>query len=127
VDLGVPIVFTSGFPPDEQVAFHEGAALTNYCAIGDIQYTAVDGLKQGDAEGDGDGRIIYIKPALGDRIPKDVFTYSKGATTFPHESTIDQFFSESQFESYRALGRHIADRMFEDPVLSEQIARCLDR
>jgi hypothetical protein len=24
--------------------------------------------------------------------------------TFPHESTADQFFSESQFESYRRLG-----------------------
>ena len=32
-----------------------------------------------------------------------------GATTlFPHESTGDQFFSEEQFEVYRALGFHIA-------------------
>jgi hypothetical protein len=27
---------------------------------------------------------------------------------FPHESTGDQSFDESQFESYRALGLHIA-------------------
>jgi len=28
---------------------------------------------------------------------------------FPHESTADQWFKESQFESYRALGYHVAD------------------
>ena len=30
---------------------------------------------------------------------------------FPHEPTTDQFFSESQFESYRALGFEIADEL----------------
>ena len=30
---------------------------------------------------------------------------------FPHESTGDQFFSEEQFEVYRALGFHIAARL----------------
>jgi hypothetical protein len=30
---------------------------------------------------------------------------------FPHESTVDQFFSESQFESYRMLGRHAVERL----------------
>jgi hypothetical protein len=31
---------------------------------------------------------------------------------FPHESTADQFFDETQFECYRALGYMIADRAF---------------
>jgi hypothetical protein len=31
--------------------------------------------------------------------------------TFPHQSTADQFFSESQFESYRALGFYQVDRI----------------
>ena len=30
---------------------------------------------------------------------------------YPHESTGDQWFSESQFESYRALGSHILETM----------------
>ena len=37
---------------------------------------------------------------------KDVYNYATESLDFPHESTADQFFSESQFESYRALGRH---------------------
>src|SRR4029077_19028647 len=28
---------------------------------------------------------------------------------FPHQSTSDQFFTETQFESYRHLGMHIAN------------------
>ena len=33
---------------------------------------------------------------------------------FPHQSTADQFFTESQFESYRNLGLHIAHRTFRE-------------
>ena len=36
---------------------------------------------------------------------------------FPHQSTGDQFFSESQFESYRALGFEIADDLLKRAIL----------
>ena len=32
---------------------------------------------------------------------------------FPHESTGDQWFSESQFESYRMLGLHTVERIYQ--------------
>ena len=32
---------------------------------------------------------------------------------FPHESTSDQFFNETQFECYRALGYHAARDFLE--------------
>ena len=35
-----------------------------------------------------------------------MYNYATESLDFPHETTADQFFSESQFESYRALGRH---------------------
>jgi hypothetical protein len=38
-----------------------------------------------------------------------VRSYASGHTEFPHESTTDQWFSESQLESYRALGASIAE------------------
>src|SRR6185369_1377802 len=38
-----------------------------------------------------------------------------GSATFPHESTADQWFSESQFESYRVLGSHIMEQLTESP------------
>ena len=41
--------------------------------------------------------------------PVDVGSYAKASRTFPHETTADQWFSESQFESYRALGAALAD------------------
>ena len=53
-----------------------------------------------------DGIIIYIKPACYGDEPRDIYEYFKGSETFPHESTADQFFSESQFESYRMLGAY---------------------
>jgi hypothetical protein len=34
---------------------------------------------------------------------------SKRGITFPHQTTADQFFDESQFESYRRLGMHIRE------------------
>ncbi|HEV2816406.1 MAG TPA: patatin-like phospholipase family protein [Allosphingosinicella sp.] len=51
-----------------------------------------------------EGWILYIKPSYIDEgLPVDVISYAKGSSSFPHESTADQFFSESQFESYRRL------------------------
>lgn len=49
---------------------------------------------------------LYIKPSFLPLIPVDVRAYGAVHTAFPHESTLDQWFSESQFESYRMLGRH---------------------
>ncbi len=36
-------------------------------------------------------------------------SYASSHLTFPHESTTDQWFSESQLESYRAIGASIAE------------------
>ena len=76
-----------------------------YCAIGAVKYSDVDG------EGIADGKLIYIKPALYEGAPADVYNYGATSSTFPHESTADQFFSERQFESYRALGEYILSRV----------------
>ena len=50
------------------------------------------------------GTFIYIKPCLSTLLPADVIAYARATKDFPHESTMDQFFDESQFESYRAVG-----------------------
>ncbi len=38
---------------------------------------------------------------------------------FPHHSTADQFFTETQFEAYRALGEHIGDKLFLRAIVGE--------
>ena len=55
-----------------------------------------------------DGKFVYIKPTLLANMSADLFEYSQRGTGFPQETTGDQWFSESQFESYRHLGETIA-------------------
>jgi hypothetical protein len=56
--------------------------------------------------------LLYVKPTLTGREPVDVREYHAAHPIFPHESTIDQFFDEAQWESYRRLGEYIADVLF---------------
>jgi hypothetical protein len=53
-----------------------------------------------------DGHLIYLKPCFYGSEPVDILNYALAHRAFPHEPTADQFFSESQFESYRQLGLH---------------------
>ena len=54
------------------------------------------------------GVIVYFKPTLAGDEPPDVLQYHRRNTAFPHEGTIDQFYDEAQWESYRRLGFHSA-------------------
>jgi hypothetical protein len=56
--------------------------------------------------------LLYIKPSLIGDEPADVRRYHTENPSFPHESTLEQFFDEAQWESYRRLGEHIADKIF---------------
>ena len=76
-------------PDDDQEAY--------YGVVGPILYSYTD-------EGGQDGYLIYIKPLVLDDAPVDVRAYRSLSPAFPHEFTFDLFSSESQFESYRALG-----------------------
>src|SRR5262249_8808501 len=69
-----------------------------------IRYSAIDA-------GGKDGTLVYLKPSVyqDDFLPRDAYNYAQESETFPHETTADQFFSESQFESYRALGRYVVN------------------
>ena len=75
-----------------------------YAFTGVIKYGDVDRTVN-DRPVD-DGVLIYIKPAFYATEPLDVLNYANSHAAFPHETTADQFFRESQFESYRALGCH---------------------
>ena len=66
------------------------------------------------------GWLLYLKSSLTGNEPADVVQYQSENPEFPHESTGDQFFTESQFESYRRLGLHIFREAFEG-VLEERL------
>src|SRR5207244_11540715 len=104
VDFGIPIEFDQmNIYSRSQIDAAKGRGRN--CAIGRIRYSAVDGPTAPD------GMIVYIKPACYGNEPRDIYEYFKRSETFPHESTADQFFSESQFESYRMLGAHTMDQL----------------
>jgi hypothetical protein len=104
IDFGIPVDFPGqplfDAPPDGDPHPLKPAR----CAIGRIRYSAVDGTDKKQ-----DGLVIYLKPVIHGDEPRDVAEYARAHAPFPHETTADQFFTESQFESYRALGRHTAN------------------
>ena len=63
------------------------------------------------------GWLLYVKSSLTGDEPADVLEYRSQHRAFPHESTGDQFFSESQFESYRRLGLHVCRTVFDGVTL----------
>ena len=57
------------------------------------------------------GTLLYLRPCRLADPPIDVRAYAADHPAFPHESTLDQWFTESQFESYRRLGEEEAARI----------------
>jgi hypothetical protein len=55
--------------------------------------------------------LVYVKATLVGDEPEDVCHYHRAHPDFPQETTLDQFFDEAQWESYRRLGQHIAHRV----------------
>jgi hypothetical protein len=71
--------------------------------------------------------ILFVKPGLTGDEPCDVLNYARTHDTFPQESTLDQFFDEAQWESYRKLGEHIGDKVFGGAREPEHIVALLKR
>jgi hypothetical protein len=57
------------------------------------------------------GEFYYIKPVLTGREDMEVRTYSALNKHFPHETTLDQWFTEAQFEAYRQLGQNSGEEL----------------
>lgn len=54
------------------------------------------------------GKLLYFRPCLRGGEPISVQSYSATNKNFPHDSTLDQWFGESQFFAYLRLGKFIA-------------------
>ena len=108
---------------------------TAHCVIGTILYPELDptarvpmcrterqlgterGIRQGEAGHEVCARLAAVSQVEpdGQRAGRRA-AYQSENPTFPHQSTGDQFFTESQFESYRRLGLHILREAFEGVV-----------
>lgn len=108
IDMGVRIRLSFEAMADEAVA--RKSALKrgdrpaprsqpwHHAAVGTILYPNGD-----------EGFLLYVKASVTGDEPSYVLDYERRNPTFPHESTGDQFFTEEQFEAYRALGFHAMD------------------
>jgi len=94
IDFGAEIEID----PSQLVPTVSGHRSGAHCAVGTIHYAD-----------DNTGVLLYIKSSLTGDEPEDLMEYSASHRDFPHETTADQWFAESQFESYRKLGYHAVD------------------
>jgi hypothetical protein len=63
------------------------------------------------------GYLLYIKSSLIGDEHEYIREYRSRQMAFPHEPTADQFFDETQFEAYRALGYLMAKTVGSDTRL----------
>lgn len=106
VDFGVNIKLPPSLPGQE------GEGKDKRFVIGDIQYGDAD-----DPEAK-NGRLIVLKPRLTASDPPELAQYReesrKADSVFPQQSSLDQFYDETQFESYRMLGAVSAAKMLSE-------------
>lgn len=110
VDFGADIHLPlEGFQSGAQA----GAGCSGF-AFGQIDYH----------DGSAPAALVVIKPtrlALK-QLAVDVFSYGQRHASFPQQPTADQFFDESQFESYRALGESIAEDCLKNVACPPAVA-----
>ena len=85
----------------------QGQLSSTHCVVGRIYYP----------EASEPGWLLYMKASVTGNEPADVEQYRRQHPEFPQQSTTQQFFLESQFESYRRLGLHVARTTFDNSVL----------
>jgi hypothetical protein len=96
IDFGIRITFAHL----DTARRGETAVKGTYSAFGEIEYPEEESPGKRRK-----GRLLYIKPNVsGLDEPADVRAYWLTNPAFPHDTTLNQFFGESQFESYRVLG-----------------------
>jgi hypothetical protein len=96
IDMGIDIdIDLTMIRPDKLTGLSR-----SHCAVGRIHYPD---------RPDQASYLVYLKNSLSGDEPEPILNYKTQSLEFPHESTIDQFFDDNQFEAYRALGVHIAE------------------
>jgi hypothetical protein len=68
----------------------------------------------------GQGLLVYIKLSVTGNELEMIKRYRILHPDFPHQTTLDQFFDEEQFEAYRQLGVHIAEGLFARALLQNK-------
>jgi hypothetical protein len=97
IDMGITIEIDL-----ENIRKDDKGMSQTHWALGTIKYGKDDNGEEQI------GHLLYIKASLTGDENEYLKAYWKKNGSFPHQTTADQFFDETQFECYRALGEHIA-------------------
>jgi len=63
------------------------------------------------------GLFLYLKLSVTGNESELIRRYRLLHPDFPHQTTLDQFFDEEQFEAYRQLGVHVAEGLFAPALI----------
>jgi len=110
IDFNVEVEFRMPMPMGAEEKWSE---TSRPYTMADIRYPPQDGAPAAT------GHLLYIKPCRLPQMPVDVRGYAFQDHAFPADSTVNQFFTESQFESYRRLGEFIGDQATADEALAQ--------
>jgi hypothetical protein len=100
IDHGIRVTFTTPIKAGNKTLYPAAA-------YAGIQYPATDDDPAAP------GELIYLKPWRPDSLPIELQTYRKTQPQFPHTTTTDQFFTESDFEAYRHLGEVLTTNLLQ--------------
>ena len=90
---------------------------TNYGLLVKIDYTPDERVVANKQI----GWMLYLKLAMLGTESSYVLDYRRENPLFPHQTTLDQFFDEAQFEAYRKLGQSAAENFFEGEFASDGV------
>jgi hypothetical protein len=68
---------------------------------------------------EGVGLLLYIKLSVTGNESELLRRYRINNPDFPHQTTLDQFFDQEQFEAYRQLGVHAARALFRPALMNQ--------
>jgi hypothetical protein len=106
IDFGIRIEINTG---PLKLQDDDSRICSSHVVIGSIRYDDVD-------PGQAIGALVYIRTSMTGDEPADILNYAAVNREFPYTTTANQFFDEAQFESYRALGEHVAAVVFEQAL-----------
>jgi len=100
-ELGVEIDFSEDDPEDLEPDAETHLAKKDV-VTGTIRYTRGEQVVE--------GTLIYVRNAMTGKATWDARAHQREDPRFPHNSTVDQLYTDKKFESYRVLGARAARR-----------------
>jgi hypothetical protein len=111
-NAGVPASVLSQLGARENVLAQAGGLPKKHAALLSVRYPAPPRPTSDPWLNRRHTWVLYLKATLTGDEPADLLTYAALHPDFPDETTLNQFFDEPQWESYRKLGEHIGELLF---------------